>query len=262
MPKTSKTPVQLKQPDYTAYARFYDYFELAGHEDSAELNVFLHELFSINKVSSVADFACGTGAQSIGLAKAGYKVTASDLNPEMLKIAARKAGKTKLQFVNADMRTANLGNFAAAICIFNAIGHLSQPDCRQFFANAYKHLNAGGLFVVDILNFTAMAAGIFKEYKYTSREAIIDGMLVHHVRNCSFSKVRRQIRIKSVTRWQDGFNPPAEMHEDWQMQIYDADELQEMLFSAGFAEIKLFGLTGTEFSAEKTDSILAICQKN
>lgn len=262
MPRIRKTSAPLRQPDYSAYARFYDYFELAGREESEELNVFLDELFRINKVSSVVDFACGTGAQSIGLAKAGYKVTASDLNQEMLKIAARKAGKTKIKFVNADMRTGILGNFGAAICIFNAIGHLSRPDCRLFFENAFKQLNQGGLLVVDILNFSAMAAGIFKEYKYMSREAIIDGMLVHHVRNCSFSRVRRQIRVKSVTRWQDGFNPPAEMHEDWQMQIYDADELQEMLHAAGFAEINLFGLTGTEFSAEKTDSILAICQKN
>jgi 2-polyprenyl-3-methyl-5-hydroxy-6-metoxy-1,4-benzoquinol methylase len=259
--KPGKTPALLKQPDYSAYARFYDYFELAGHEESGELNVFLDELFKLNKVSSVVDFACGTGAQSTGLARVGYKVTASDLNPAMLKIAARKAGKMKIGFVAADMRTCSLGTFDAAICIFNAIGHLSRDDCRLFFANACKQLNPGGLFVVDILNFTAMAAGVFKEYKYMSREAIVDGMLVHHVRNCTLSKVKRQIRVKSVTRWQDGFNPPAEIHEDWQMQIYDADELRQMLYEAGFTEINLFGLTGTEFSAETTDSILAVCQK-
>lgn len=252
---------EIKQPDYSSYARFYDHFELAGREESEELNVFLDELFSINGVKSIVDFACGTGAQSIGLARAGYQVTACDLNPQMLEIAARKAGKLKLNFITGNMRDCDYGRFDAAICIFNAIGHLQPDDCRVFFANAIKHLNPGGLFVVDILNFAAMQGGAFKEYKYMSREALIDNMLVHHVRDCTLDSRRRQISVKSVTRWQDGFNAPGEIREDWQMQTYDGKELQEMLTSAGFTEVNLFGLTGTEFDPVESDSILAVCQK-
>lgn len=256
-----KTKNALKQPDYSSYAKFYDFFELAGREETKELNVFLDELFSINGVKSILDFACGTGAQSIGLARAGYKVTACDLNPKMLELAARKAKKLKIKFNVGDMRDSNYGHFDAAICIFNAIGHLQTDDCRIFFANAHKQLNPGGLFVVDILNFTAMQAGAFKEYKYMSREAIIDSMLVHHARDGKLDSRHRQISIKSVTRWQDGFNPPGEICADWQMQIYDAEELQEMLTTAGFTEVTLFGPTGSEFDPLKSDSILAVCQK-
>jgi len=256
-----KTTNILKQPDYSSYARFYDYFELAGHEESEELNAFLDELFRINGVKTVIDFACGTGAQSIGLARAGYHVTASDLNPEMLKIAAVKAGKARIKFQVADMRSCDLGLYDAALCIFNAIGHLTKPECGVFFANAYRQLNPGGLLVADILNFTAMAGGAFEEYRYMSREAIIDGMLVHHARDCSLDLKRRQILIKSVTRWQDGINPPAEVAEDWQMQIYEAEELRQMLTIAGFSEIIFFGMAGCDFEPDSTDSILAICQK-
>lgn len=256
-----KTVSELKQPDYGRYARFYDFFELAGHEETQELNVFLTELFTINGVKSVLDFACGTGAQSIGLAKAGFTVTACDLSPQMLEVAAIKAGKLKLDFRTGDMRTASYGLFDAAICIFNAIGHLRRDDCRAFFANACGQLNPGGLFVVDILNFTAMAGGVFKEYSYMSREAIIDSMLVHHVRDCKLSRPRRQISIKSVTRWQDGFNAPDELNENWQMQIYDGEEIREMLLGAGFEEVMLFGPTGSDFDPEKSDSVLAVAQK-
>jgi len=276
LPNISKSSKVLRQPDYSSYARFYDYFELAGQKESKELNVFLAELFKINDVKSIIDFACGTGAQSIGLARAGFVVTACDLNREMLeqaKIKAQKAeksgksgkagktGKLHLTFKAADMREADYGQFDAGICIFNAIGHLTREDCRKFFANAFSQLNPGGLLVVDILNFPAMAGGVFKEYKYMSRESIVDGMLVHHVRNCTLSRVRRQIRVRSVTRWQDGFSDPGEISEDWQMQIYDADELQSMLLDAGFSEIQLFGPTGNEFSHDTSDSILAISQK-
>lgn len=256
-----KNSTRLQQPDYSSYARFYDYFELAGREESEELNVFLDELFRINGVKSIIDFACGTGAQSIGLARAGYLVTACDLNPEMLKIAAQKAGRTSIKFQVADMRTRNPGKYDAALCIFNAIGHLTRDECSQFFANAWQQLNQGGLLVVDILNFTAMAAGALKEYKHMSREAIIDGMLVHHVRNCSLNRKKKQISIKSVTRWQDGISPPAEITDDWQMQIYEAEELQNMLEVAGFSEINFFGMAGCDFEPDSTDNILAICQK-
>ncbi|NCB37689.1 MAG: class I SAM-dependent methyltransferase [Erysipelotrichia bacterium] len=251
----------LRQPDYSGYARFYDYFELAGREESEELNVFLDDLFRINGVKSILDFACGTGAQSIGLAKLGYDVTAADLNRQMLNIAIQKAKNIELKFLESDMCTARHGTFDAAICIFNAIGHLDRENCQKFFVNALEHLNPGGIFVTDILNFCAMNGGAFKQYKYMSREALIDGMLVHHVRNCKLDKSNRRISVKSQTRWQNGVGKPGEIQDNWQMQLYDAEELQKMLSDAGFAEIVLFGPTGCEFDKLTSDSILAVCQK-
>lgn len=69
-----------------------------------------------------------------------------------------------------------------------------------------------------------------------SREAIIDGVAL----GTSCQKLQSQQKTsadisKSVTRWQDGFNAPGEINEDWQMQLYDADELKTMLKVAGSA---------------------------
>jgi len=252
----------VKQPDYDSYARFYDYFELAGNEESEELNIFLDELFRINEVKSVIDLACGTGAQSIGLARKGYIVTASDLSSEMLAMAAQKAGKkAKIKFIQADMRDKLNGNFDAALCIFNAIGHLTSAECRSFFKLVHNHLNPNGIFVFDILNFCAMQAGGFKQFKKLRKEAVIDGMLVQHVRSCKLDKKNRQVQVDSLTRWQDGVNPPGELNDNWQMQIYDSDELKEMLADAGFSETVFFGATGTEFEPLQSETILAISQR-
>lgn len=252
---------RLKQPDYGKYARFYDYFELGGREESEELNIFLDELLSINNVRTVVDLACGTGAQSIGLARKGYQVTAADLSPEMLAIAAQKAEKHKIRFVQGDMRNSDLGVFDAALCIFNAIGHLSRSECQSFFAGVHEQLSPGGLFIFDILNYTAMQTAAFNEYKSMTREAIIDGLLVQHARQCTLKKRSRQIEISSITRWQDGKHKPGELTDHWTMQIYDADELEKMLTEAGFNEKVFFGPTGSEFDPTTADSILAVCQK-
>mgnify|MGYP001159231485 FL=1 len=252
---------RLRQPDYAAYARFYDYFELAGHEESEELNLFLDELFDMNNIESVVDFACGTGAQAIGLARAGYRVTAADLNSEMLKLARKKAKGLKIKFIEADMRSADLGTHDAAICIFNAIGHLTRDECRDFFKNAINHLNPNGIFVTDILNFRAMQGKGLSQYRRMRREAVIDELLVQHSRKCTLLKADRQLRIESITRWQDGVHAPQEIIDDWQMQLYDSKELHEMLKAAGFREVSFFAAAGCEFDETTSENILAICQK-
>jgi 2-polyprenyl-3-methyl-5-hydroxy-6-metoxy-1,4-benzoquinol methylase len=40
----------------------------------------LEDHFAQHGVTSVLDFACGTGAQAIPLAQKGYRVTACDIN--------------------------------------------------------------------------------------------------------------------------------------------------------------------------------------
>ncbi|PKL50749.1 MAG: hypothetical protein CVV42_01740 [Candidatus Riflebacteria bacterium HGW-Riflebacteria-2] len=257
----SKISGRLRQPDYASYARFYDYFELAGQDESEELNLFLDELFDINGIESIVDFACGTGAQATGLARLGYQVTAADLNAEMLKIAKKKAKGLKVRFVKTDMRNARLGEHDAAICIFNAIGHLTRHECCAFFENARKHLNPNGIFVTDILNFRAMQGKAMAQYRRMRREAVIDDLLVQHSRTCSLLKEDRQLCIESITRWQDGIHAPQEIIDDWQMQLYDSDELQDMLTTAGFSEISFFAAAGCEFDDETSENIMAICQK-
>lgn len=182
----------------------------------------------------------------------------------MLEIARKKAAKHKnlsLSFAEQNMVSAKLGTFDAAICIFNAIGHLTREECRVFCKNALNHLRPGGIFVVDIFNFQALAAGAFAEYSYLSRELLLDGEMINHVRNCELDHQEKVISIQSKTRLQNGSHRIREIDDFWQMQIYDCEELKNILEEAGFAETMLFGATGTEFDPEKSEVILAVCQK-
>ncbi len=252
----------LKQPDYTTFAKFYDYFELEGTTETEELNTFLTEIFKKNKVKNVLDFACGTGAQSIGLARNGFNITASDLDEAMLKIASKKARKEKLKitFKQGNMKSAKYGTFDAAICIFNAIGHLTRLDCSKFFQNAYKSLNNSGIFVFDILNFTALKTDIFELYKHTNEEAEIDGWLVKRVRDCSLNRRLRQITIKSYTAWNNTIHFDS-LIENWQMQIYKKDELVKMLEYAGFTKFEFYDQNGAPFKEDTSGSIMVVCYK-
>lgn len=252
----------LKQPDYTTFAKFYDYFELEGTTETVELNDFLTEIFNKHSVKSVLDFACGTGAQSIGLARSGFDVTAADLDEAMLKIASKKSRKEKLKikFLQGNMKSAKYGTFDAAICIFNAIGHLTRLDCSKFFRNAYNSLNDGGIFVFDILNFTALKTDVFDLYKHFDEEAEIDGWLVKRVRDCSLNRRLRQISIKSYTAWNNTLHFDS-LTEDWQMQIYDKNELVKILNYAGFTKLEFFDQNGAPFDENTSGSIMVLCEK-
>ncbi len=106
------------------------------------------------KVKTVLDLTCGTGSQVFHLLKRGFKVTGSDISKGMLKIAERKAKKEKIsiKFLRGDMRTINVGEFDAAITIFNAVGHLTKAGFEKTMRNIHRNLNDGGIYIFDILN--------------------------------------------------------------------------------------------------------------
>ncbi len=94
------------------------------------------------------DVACGTG-RHLSFLRRHYAVTGVDVSPDMLRVARRRLPGTRL--VLADMRTFRLGRtFDVVSCLFSAIGHLdSERDVGTTFANFARHLNPGGVVLVE-----------------------------------------------------------------------------------------------------------------
>ena len=82
--------MEIKEYDYAKLAEFYDSLEFSKSDSGT--NNFLNEFFKKNKIKSVLDITCGTGAQAIFLDKKGYDVTASDLNNDELTYAWKLDG--------------------------------------------------------------------------------------------------------------------------------------------------------------------------
>ena len=84
-------------------------------------------------VRTILDVACGIGTQSIGLARKGFSVTASDLSAgavERAKDEARRRG-VEIDFSVCDMRVAHAHHgreFDMVIACDNAIPHLLSDD--------------------------------------------------------------------------------------------------------------------------------------
>lgn len=134
---------------YELLAPFYDVLELDEHQSTTALNQFLKRLFVKAKVTTISDVACGTGAQSLGLAQ-DFVVRASDLSESMLDCLRSKQSSERLHSIeHLDMLHADLTHSEACIAMYNAIGHLNLDQTREFIGKCGQELNSPQVLVLD-----------------------------------------------------------------------------------------------------------------
>ncbi len=75
-------------PDYDQV--FTD--SLIGKAQRAQVRKYLMELLEVKPVQRILEINCGTGEDASWLASMGYTVTATDVSPEMIRVAREKAG--------------------------------------------------------------------------------------------------------------------------------------------------------------------------
>ena len=251
----------MKEYDYDKLAEYYDITELKAGESYERINDFLDKIFKKNKIKTVLDMTCGTGAQVIGLSKRGYEVTASDLSKEMLRIAKKKAKGLKIKFYSGDMRDAQYGKFDAVIAIFNAIGHLNKRDFEKTIRNIGENLNEQGLFIFDIFNLEFMKAGGFINHPFIDVNLKHQGETYVRTNNNKIDFKKGIISINSETSVQGDSNKSKTFRESWDMQIYSSGELKKLLETNGFELVSFYDTKKKKFDKNKSLSIFVVARK-
>ena len=220
-------------------AEVYDDFELSDGW-VLPVNGFVSEaLRRIGSVRDVLDMTCGTGAQAIALAAAGFKVTASDLSAPMLHVAKRKIASAglKVDLHQADMRDVSLGSFDAIVSMYNAIGHLSPEDFSKTCINAASNLRPGGVYIFDIFDRGKM--------HLLPKEEILDLALgVRGTRRARFTVTRFDealglLRVDQRTYSQSDVEPIRVMRHEFTLQTYHRGDLVRIALDAGFIDLEL-----------------------
>jgi SAM-dependent methyltransferase len=100
----------------------------------------------------VLDIGAGTGRVALDLARAGYRVTALDLDPDLLRALAERAAGLPLATVVADARDFQLRNrYPLCIVPMQTIQLFGGADGRAAFLRcALRHLHPGGALAIAI----------------------------------------------------------------------------------------------------------------
>lgn len=222
------------------YHLFYRDWQAAMERDGATLR----RKFQREGVRRVLDASCGTGTQTIGLARHGFDVTAADPSPNMLARARELAGdfgvSEKIHFVQAgflDLPEAVQGPFDALVSAGNSLPHLlSDDELHAALAHFRALLRPGGLLVIGIRDFELM---LEDRPRFVPRQAHIDDPECDHI-------------LFDIWDWNDG--PPvtvtfntffvsgkgerytATRHPVTYRALTRA-ELEDMLTAAGFSDI-------------------------
>ena len=133
-------------------------WEASLERQAGQLDGLIRELWG-DQVGTILDVSSGIGTQAIGLARRGYRVTASDLSAKEIERARHEAQKRGLtiDFSVADMRDAfthHQRQFDLVISADNSVPHLlTDEDILTAFRQFYACVRPGGGCLITVRDY-------------------------------------------------------------------------------------------------------------
>ena len=221
---------------YTVLAEFYD--QLTTDVPYVRWANYLEKQFARHKnpIRSIVELGCGTGTLAAILAARGYQVTAVDLSPDMLSVAAEKCEELDVQLVCQDMSKLALPMQAdAVICCLDSLNYVTRPaQVQRTFQRVFRALKPGGLFLFDVKTPYALESADGQVYIDENEEVycVWRGEYDARRRICGYGIDLFALQ-EDGSWWRDG-----EYHEEY---AYTMEELSAWLGEAGFTRVKQLG---------------------
>jgi SAM-dependent methyltransferase len=219
------------------FASWFDspyYHMLYRNRNEQEANDFIHTLMAhINLPTSnhVLDLACGKGRHSRTLAALGYQVTGMDLSSESIAHAQSLSPSNNPAFKVHDMRQPfGTSQYALVLNLFTSFGYFNNPEENNLvLCNIFDALTSGGRLVIDFLN-----PGYVTENLVPAEQDEFNHVTFSITRCIEDGFVRKHIRVTDAVNGVD-----ASFME--QVQLFEREELTNMLRLAGFQVNEVFG---------------------
>ncbi len=138
-------------------AEFYDYVH--PYKTREDVPFYVKEARKHGK-GGILEIGCGTGRLTLPIALSGKDITGLDLSTAMLDVFRRNLEKEaaevqeRITLVQADMTDFDLGReFSLIVIPFRTFLHIIRTDDQIACLDCvYRHLKAGGKFILDIFN--------------------------------------------------------------------------------------------------------------
>lgn len=123
-----------------------------GMFDPTLLRQTTDRLVELADGGAVLEFAIGTGRIAVPLVERGLKVAGIEYSQAMIDELRTKVDAATLPVVAGDMTSATApGRYSLVALVYNGISNvLTQDEQIACFANAARHLSAGGRFAIEL----------------------------------------------------------------------------------------------------------------
>jgi SAM-dependent methyltransferase len=229
------------------YLALYD--EYLAERTPVEIDQ-LEALLSLRPPRRILDLPCGQGRHAIELARRGYVVTGADLSPYLLSVAEERgrARGVRVRWLSADMRQPIAGEtFDVVLNLFTSLGYFAdEADDRKVVGAASAMLGPGGRFVLELLNGERVMT------HFQEREWFAVGQASVVERRSLDRSARRMVVERTVN------TPKAEEVSLHALRLYARRDVEEMLRTAGFERVDLYGDWGGEPLTPESLRVLAV----
>lgn len=249
---------------FAAYARFYD-LDHAGVDD----DLFMLRQFAARCGSPILELACGTGRALLPLARDGYHLVGVDASPAMLAVVrhriAQEGLSERVTLLEQDMRALDLGQrFALAFAASNSFCHLlSIDDQLAALACAHRHLEPGGLLLLDLFNpdlgqLLASPGEVTLEKVLTEPDT---GHRLIKLRSQSVDLTRQVIHVTLLLDQVDGQGQVQRTLFPFAMRYLFRHELELLLRHASFEVEAIYGSYDLDQFHAESERMIAVARR-
>jgi SAM-dependent methyltransferase len=207
-------------------------------EDRTESEVAgVIRLLGLEPGQSVLDCPCGYGRHAIALARAGFQVTGSDINREMLAPAREHSrGLSNIRFVRENMQHISYQNeFDGVINLFFSFGFFeTDEENNDVVRRFYEALKPAGRFLMHTDVNVARLMG--DRYKFHEIRNLRNGKKLEIVE--SFDAEQQRLRGQWILIDADGTREPLSPYKHI---VYTYDKFAEICREVGFERVEGYG---------------------
>lgn len=233
---------------FNRVSSFYD--QMINFKAAIERRIKFYSKFDLS--GKALDLGCGTGLDSIALAKLGFDVTACDQSPEMISKAKLNTAKENVlvNFICTPIESAfeNISDrFDFVISMGNTLANISKPSLSTFLTNLLNHLNSESQIIFHVINFDLLPqSGLYPINKFENDFVLIERF--YEIKN-------QEILFKIVF-----IDKQKEYKSDFATQIFPhTKDIWDKLLSGKNFKISYFGsMKMDEFQSESSKDLFII----
>ena len=241
---------------------FYDevsawYNDMVNYDEALKKRESALRSFISTEMKTAADIGCGTGIDSIALSGLGLSITAFDISSQMIKQAENKSIEkgVKINFIQCsadEISTVSYNGFEFIVSLGNTLANLNRTQLGKSINIMYDMLQGGGTLLLQVLNFTRIL---------NEQERIVN---ITHRGDYYYTRFYDFLEDKinfNILRF-NAVNPSDRSIKTSVIYPYDYNYLTEVITSAGFSGIKLWGnINRAEFIPEKSTDLVIEAKK-